>query len=368
MYFHNVVGTGSYTTSTTNMYNKDFTYRTRRRAILPHPRYSNLHRWSGDRPSTEIAMLRQRGFVLVFMLGRLRMRAAAAGAGPKGIVLVEAHRVPLDGHPVLKQLRPLVRRIGVAGVKRRARRVGRVGRAGTGLAGLEMVDAAGNALLVRYATHASRVALQRCPTRTLPLCVNQRSDGRMIHMPTIATTNNIPTIATTTNIPTIATSTNIPTTPTTIPTTTSHNSPTTLRPRTTSRAWIHALTGTRSSFVVDHDGGGFQRRAAPQFPLKQRHSLHPMACPGSLTPKTTTTPVTGRCSGGCRGSFPALSCLCRSLPPLPGSVGCPFVFVLKNPPPPHPPLPSLFPVFQAGDAFAWHEQVFGQLRRRWLVG
>ena len=27
MYFHNVVGTGSYTTSTTNMYNKDFTYR-----------------------------------------------------------------------------------------------------------------------------------------------------------------------------------------------------------------------------------------------------------------------------------------------------------------------------------------------------
>jgi hypothetical protein len=26
MYFHNVVGTGSYTTSTTNMYHKDFTY------------------------------------------------------------------------------------------------------------------------------------------------------------------------------------------------------------------------------------------------------------------------------------------------------------------------------------------------------
>jgi hypothetical protein len=26
MYFRNVVGTGSYTTSTTNMYNKDFTY------------------------------------------------------------------------------------------------------------------------------------------------------------------------------------------------------------------------------------------------------------------------------------------------------------------------------------------------------
>jgi hypothetical protein len=178
----------------------------------------------------------------------------------------------------------------------------------------------------------------------------------MIHMPTIATTNNIPTIATTNNIPTIATTTNIP------------NIHTTLRPRTTSRAWIHALTGTRSSFVVDHDGGGFQRRAASQFPLKQRHSLHPMACPGSLTPKTTTTPVTGRCSGGCRGSFPALSCLCRSLPPLPGSVGCPSVFVLKNSTPPHPPLPNLFPVFQAGDAFAWHEQVFGQLRRRWLVG
>ena len=26
MYFHNLIGTGSYTTSTTNMYNKDFTY------------------------------------------------------------------------------------------------------------------------------------------------------------------------------------------------------------------------------------------------------------------------------------------------------------------------------------------------------
>ena len=26
MYVHNVVGTGRYTTSTTNMYNKDFTY------------------------------------------------------------------------------------------------------------------------------------------------------------------------------------------------------------------------------------------------------------------------------------------------------------------------------------------------------
>ena len=45
--------------------------RTRRRAILPRLRNSNLHRWPCDRPCAEIAMLCHRGFVLVFMLGRL---------------------------------------------------------------------------------------------------------------------------------------------------------------------------------------------------------------------------------------------------------------------------------------------------------
>ena len=37
MYFHIMVGTGSYTTSTTNMYNKDFTHR------LSRPRRQDIH-------------------------------------------------------------------------------------------------------------------------------------------------------------------------------------------------------------------------------------------------------------------------------------------------------------------------------------
>ena len=45
MYFHNVVGTGSYITSTTNMYNNYFTYRSTRPAMRlpPAPRRAAWH-------------------------------------------------------------------------------------------------------------------------------------------------------------------------------------------------------------------------------------------------------------------------------------------------------------------------------------